>query len=185
MAQTPRDRKKEYRERVARAKARGFNSPYQETTYNKIAVTKKAAGEAPPTPYDFSRAATLAKWGLTEASFEAIRKANRKHSAEGSPRASKIQTYKLGVDRRTRDFTDARVGYIKSFYDAVVNDNTNFYSISPSRRHEYEDTVRLQRWRERQARYLVRYGGLTSIDEFDARYGDGSYVGSIGLGESK
>jgi hypothetical protein len=185
MARTPRDRKKEYRERKARAQARGFNSPYQETRYRKIARTRAAQSEPVPSVVDFVKESTLRKWGLTPASFDAIRRANRKHSPDGSPRASKIQTYNMAIDRRTRDFSDARVGYIRSFYDAVVNDNTNFYSISPSRRHEYQGTKRLRIWQERQARYLVHYAGIYEVDEFDARYGDGSFVGSIGAGERK
>jgi hypothetical protein len=49
----------------------------------------------------------------------------------------------------------------------------------------YEGTARLAKWRENQARYLVRYGKVYDEDIFDSRYGDGSYVGSIGKGERK
>jgi hypothetical protein len=174
-----------YAREKARAKARGFNSPYQERKYRKQAKAASERGEAPAPVSQFVKFATLAKFGITEDQFNRMRKANRAHIPEGRAKASIIQKYRLGVDRQTKNFSTERVGYIVSYYYAVANDNTNFYSITPSRRFMYEGTARLRKWREWQARYLVMYAGIYDIDVFDSRYGDGSYVGSIGKGEKK
>jgi hypothetical protein len=142
-------------------------------------------GETPTPVSEFRKVATLTRFGISETEFNRMRRANRQHTPEGGAKASKIQHYNLGLDRKTKDWSIGRVGYIISFYYAVANQDTNFYSISPSRRHMYEGTARLAKWREWQARYLVQYGGILDEDVFDSRYGDGSYVGSIGKGERK
>lgn len=180
-----RDYKAEYQRRKARAQAEGFSGPSQRTRYNREARASRERGESPTPVSEFRKVSTLTRFGITEGRFNEMRRANRRHQPEGGAKASKIQHYNLGLDRKTKDWSDGRVGYIISFYYAVANPNTNFYSISPSRRHMYEGTARLAKWRERQARYLVQYGGILDVDVFDSRYGDGSYVGSIGKGERK
>lgn len=180
-----RDYKAEYARRKAKARSEGFTSPAQQLRYRRQARAQRSRGEQPTPVSEFQKIANLTRFHITEQRFNEMRKANRGHLAEGGAKASRIQHYNLGVDRKTKDFSLERVGYVVSFYYAVTNPNTNFYSISPSRRHMYEGTARLAKWREWQARYLVMYGGIYDDDVFDSRYGDGSYVGSIGKGESK
>lgn len=180
-----RDYKAEYARRKAKAQAEGFSGPSQKTRYNRKAREAVARGEEPTPVSEFRKVATLTRFGVTEDRFNEMRRANRRHQPEGSPKAKGIQKYNLGLDRKAKDWSDGRVGYIISYYYAVTNPDTNFWSISPQRRHMYEGTARLAKWRERQARYLVQYAGIYDIDVFDGRYGDGSYVGSIGKGERK
>lgn len=180
-----RDYKAEYARRKARAQQEGFSGPSQKTRYNRQARAARARGEQPTPVSEFQKVATLTRFGISEQRFNEMRKANRAHQPEGGAKASRIQHYNLGLDRKTKDFSMGRVGYIVSYYYAVTNPDTNFYSISPSRRFTYEGTARLAKWRETQARYLVQYAGIYDVDVFDGRYGDGSYVGSIGKGERK
>lgn len=180
-----RDYRARYEREKSRARERGFASPYQERKYRKQARAASERGESPQPVAEFSKFASLAKFRITEDRLNEMRKANRAHQPEGGAKASTIQKYRLGIDRQTKNFSTDRVGYIVSYYYAVANPNTNFFSISPSRRFTYEGTARLRRWREWQARYLVQYAGIYDIDVFDSRYGDGSYIGSIGKGEKK
>lgn len=176
--------KQRYAREKQLASALGFSSPYQAKKYRREARAASARGDAPQPVAQFVKGATLARFRVTESRLNEMRKANRAHIPEGGAKASAIQKYRLGVDRQTKNFSPDRVGYIVSYYYAVTNPNTNFFSITPSRRF-LASAARLRNWREVQARYLVMYAGIYDTDVFDARYGDGSYVGSIGKGERK
>jgi len=169
-----------YQERKAKLAALGFQSPRVYTNYRK-AVSSGSAVSIPA----FTKAAMLAQFGITPIQFEAMRKANREHAPEVredarvrfQQKARRIQDYNLAIDADTSNWSRARVGYIKAFYDAVVNVETNFYSIRPSERWTLESVGdrKFQRWLETQAAYLIGYMEY-SVDDFDERYGGNSPV---------
>lgn len=177
MAERKRDYRAEYRRRVERARSRGFESPYQETRYRRTARTE------PVSSIDFVKRSNLRKLGITEARLEEMRLANRAHTPEGvrkdgkpgSKLAQQIQRYNTAIDEKEGDFSIARLGYIKAFYDAVVNPETNFWSGRPDRNSFIESNVnrksaRYLKWIRAQYEYLIRFGGFMDTEEFDDRY---------------
>lgn len=180
----PDARRRAYLASKERAARLGFTSPSQQTRAKRLGFTK---------PDDYRSAkptrgalAVFARHGVTRASFNSMRQQNRAHKPSGidggNPRtalARKIQTYNVALDSEVANLSDQRVGYIVSFYRAVTDDGTNFYSIKPSDRWIRENDGTLGPWRDTQMAYLVTYGGFHDLSHFDERYGDGATAAVI------
>lgn len=130
----------------------------------------------------------LMRFGITESVFNAMRRSNIAHEPEGfrkdgKPKtalAKQIQKYNTEIDNHEWDWSEARVGYIVSFFWAVTSPNTNYFSMSDNERtieaNRYPTPKKFRNWVSRQYMYLIRYGGFETIEEFDDRYGDGGPI---------
>ena len=135
---TPRDYLLEYERRRIRAQARGFTSPREETAYRRAAKVYQQKGKR-LTVYNYRKAheaylrkakftkqqkidraknAILKDFGLTEKQFKTIRKENRSYAI--NDQRPFIQ-YNLKLDRRTNDWSEARVGYIVAYNEVFVH----------------------------------------------------------------
>lgn len=178
----PVKRRAAYLRAKERATALGFTSPSARTRANRKARLFGISTE------DVQRLAILAKWGITTDVFNAMRRRNLAHTPEGSGRdgrpgsqgARQIQTYRVDIDEDDHNWSDARVGYIVSFFWAVSSPATNYFSLPRTEREQYYFLPEpklvpsgIRKWTDREYVYLVRYGGFMDIEEFDSRYGDG------------
>jgi len=128
--------------------------------------------------------AMLSKFGVTEREFEAMRIRNRDyaeprfdkwHTEDKAKRkrigqAIAINTYNESKDI-PNDWSEERVGYVTSFYRAIVDPRTNYESLLDSegrRRRTRKGKPATNKW---QAALLVKYSGIMELDEFEVRYG--------------
>lgn len=155
----PRDYQEERFRADLRARRQGFQSAKDRQEKNR----KRAAALARP------KSEALAAWGISEYQFNRMRKANRDYQYHGAYSAA--NTYDLTIDKDLKNFSDERVGYIISFFHAVVDKKTNYWSLydkkTKRRRQEYGYPV-TNVW---QRRYLVDYAHIMSPSEFESRYG--------------
>lgn len=155
----PRDTALERERSDIRARAQGFASARDRQRKNRM---RAAALAVPPSE-------TLAKYGLTMNQFNRMRSANRRYQFHGAYSAA--NTYDLSIDKDLKNFSDERVGYIVSFYHAVVDKKTNYWSLydkkTKRRRQEFGFPVS----NEWQRKYLVDYARIMSVNEYEARYG--------------
>lgn len=174
------DSKRAYARRVELSQQRGFASPYQEKKARALGLT----GDELKT---WQKSQTLKYFGITEARFNAMRKANRAWAKEYPMlQWTEINTYNMTKDPASPKwaFSDAnvnnwsirRVGYIVSFYGAVVDPKTNYDSLTT------KDGKRIYvdgrpKTNAEQFRYLVEYTGIMQIDEFESRYGSMAMIG--------
>lgn len=172
-----------YAERKAKLQAQGYRSPREYTRARKAAQEDfRRGGGSVGSP---DRLSGLMAFGLTPAEFERIREANRAHAPEVredarvrfQQKAWRLQDYNTAIDADEGNYSAERIGYIKAFYDAVTNPDTNFYSIRPSDRWTMESSgsAEFQKWLNIQAKYLIGYMEYDA-DSFDERYGGNSPV---------
>lgn len=155
----PRDTQLERERADIRARRQGFRSARDRQEKNR----RRAAALAVPAEV------TLAKYGLTRSQFDRMRSANRKYNFDGAYSAA--NTYDLDVDRDLKNFSDERVGYIVSFYHAVVDKKTNYWSLYDKKTKRRKQEYGFPMTNVWQRKYLVDYAHIMSIDEFEARYG--------------
>jgi len=185
----PVKRRQWYQAAKARAQAEGFTSPSAKQRFRKVAAANPSL-----TLTEYRKRRALVKFNVSEKTFNAMRSANIGHTPEGFRKDGKplthlayvIQTYNTDVDFRENDWSDERVGYITSYYWAVANPATNYFSSSDSERviqaNRFPLPADYRNWIARQYLYLVRYGGLSidgelmDGDEFAERYGDGGPI---------
>lgn len=168
-------RKRDYAAEYARRKARLAN----------IGLTPHSArkrGSAVFGPVN-AKQAMLAKFGVSARQFEAMRIRNmdyvepqfdKWHTDDKAKKrrlglATAINTYNQDIDI-DNDWSEERVGYVVSFYRAIVDPQTNYDSLlnpDGSRKIRNGKPV-TNRW---QANLLVKYSGLMDLDEFEVRYG--------------
>lgn len=178
----PAKRRAAYLRAKERAIGLGFTSPSHRTRSNRKARTGGVPVEL------VLRAAALTRHGITVEVFDAMRRRNVAHTPEGTGKdgrpgsqlARQIQTYRMDVDEDDHNWSDARVGYIVSFFWAVSSPATNYWSLSLREREAYSFLPepklvdpKVRKWTEKEYVYLVRYGGFMDVEEFDNRYGDG------------
>lgn len=156
-------RPRDYQEERFRADLRARRQGYASARDRQLKNRKRREDLARP------KSEALSAWGITESQFNRMRAANRKYQFDGAYSAA--NTYDLTIDKDLKNFSDERVGYIVSFYHAVVDKKTNYWSLydkkTKRRRQEYGYPV-TNVW---QRRYLVDYAKLMSPSEFEARYG--------------
>lgn len=191
----PQKRRAAYERTKARALAAGYPSVKARATALRpqaLNSRQRAARQRPYVPAIVGRTAILAKWGVTLSQFNRYRRENLAHTPEGirkdgqpgSALARAIQTYRFDVGEDSRNWSDARVGYVITYHEAVVNPKTNFFSADSVLYRNREVDVfydpehppavprSVYGWTEKQFLYLVRYGGLESVEDFDRGYGD-------------
>lgn len=180
----PELRRATYLRAKERARAQGFTSPSAKDRFRKL------EGKHPGlTPAVYTRTRILLKFRISFDVFESMRNANLAHEPEGFRKngkpntalAKSIQRYNTEIDSHENDWSEARVGYITSFYWAVTSPGFNYFSISDSERvvesNRSPIPKRMRDWTTRQYLYLVRYGGIEmDADDFDDRYGDGGPI---------
>lgn len=119
------------------------------------------------------------KWGVTYSQFQRMRRLNREHwddvqKLKKSDFPTAYHRYRENPDKKPSDY----VGYVISYYHAIVDDEHNWNSVLNSN-GVWEKSVEQTSggyalvpksdkwWRV----YLVQYGDLVSEDFYDARYG--------------
>jgi hypothetical protein len=137
-----RDYKAEYERRKARAQARGYRSPREETQYQRAKKTRtkkltlynyrqiqeakrrRAAKERAKIKVKATKelaaakARVLKKFGLTVVQLNKLRRQNRAYSLKTkSPRL----LYNLALDEDVNNWAAERIGYIKNYNDVFVN----------------------------------------------------------------
>lgn len=155
----PRDTALERERSDIRARAQGFTSARDRQIKNRM---RRAALSVSPSE-------TLAKYGLTMTQFNRMRSANRKYQYHGAYSAA--NTYDLVMDKDLKNFSDERVGYIVSFYHAVVDKKTNYWSLFDKKTKQRRKEFGMPVSNEWQRKYLVDYAKLMSVSEYEARYG--------------
>lgn len=174
------DAKRAYARRKELAQARGFASPYQEKK-------AKALGLAGQDLRVWQKAQTLKYFDVSESQFNKIRAANRKWAKEYPMlQWTEINTYNqtrdpaspkwATSDANVKNWSIRRVGYILSFYGAIVNPKTNYDSLTEKDGKRIYVNGRPKTNAE-QFRYLVEYTGIMQIDEFESRYGPLAMIG--------
>lgn len=125
----------------------------------------------------------LAKFGVSEREFEAMRIRNRdyaeprfdkwhtdnKAKRKRLAQATAINTYNETLDD-PNNWSEERVGYVVSFYRAIVDPRYNYSSLlnKDGTRKTRKGKPLTNQW---QANLLVKYSGIMEIDEFESRYG--------------
>jgi len=177
-----RDYAAEYRRRQERAKASGFGGYWEQRRY-RYAVTRQ---EVMDVDTFRARDQMLRKFGVTIAEFNRMRAANLKHArpkfenwnpkgsaadkrrkAKALAAALRLNEYDVDVDLDIDNWSEKRVGYITSFYRAIVNPQHN-YTAWKSGTGSAAQRRRTNRY---QADLLVKYAEIMGIDEFERRYG--------------
>jgi len=186
-AAQPRDSKREYQRQQELARAEGFSSPTERKRY-QASVRR---GEVTNPAQFAQKRAMLAKFGVTETEFNFMRQANlayrrpafenwklkgdakrQRERKKAIGLALRINEYDVDRDLDPSDWSERRVGYIVSFYRAIVDPQYNYDSL-----HDPKTGMR-RLWRNRhpltnrqQADYLVKYAEIMEISEFERRYG--------------
>ena len=194
-----RDYKAEYQRRKAAAQSRGFTSPRTEQNARRVSkgrpprdyalererqriraegagldtvaeyrsyMKAKAQGEAAEKKW------TLDYFGLSEAKFNRMRRANRHYSnAYAQLQWTAINTYDVDRDKDIHNWSPMRVGYIKYFNEAIVDPATNYESLKDNPRYYKNGPFSRKQMNKSQYYYLVKYTNLYQVNEFEARYG--------------
>jgi len=185
------DYKKVYQQRKERLAKRGL-TPYQ------AEKLRKERGSIVYGPVDEKRA-TLAKFGVSERQFEGMRIANLEHAPfefeKFKPKSKKAkralsQAAMLNYydDKRDipNDWSEDRVGYVVSFFRAIVDPRTNYDSLldkdgnriilkNGKRKSNKWQKLYLTQYAEgvrRRNDEYVYYGNFLDPDEYDERYGE-------------
>jgi len=157
-----------------RARGAGFSSVREKAAFRR---ENTGLGRV-----EWQQARTLARFGITKAGFDKVRRANRKWSNTFAlEQWTAINTYDKFLDAELTNWTEQRVGYVLSFYAAIVNPRTNLDSLykmgrnvvrDENGRPVFKEDGKLKRFSNKsQFYYLVKYTGLMQVDEFEARYG--------------
>lgn len=177
-----RDFSSEYRRRQERAQREGFSSYWEQRQFrsqlSRLEVTDRAGFTA--------KRDMLRRFNVTAAEFERMRRANqdydRPHFENWRPRgdakrrakrqkaisdALRLNQYNVDIDLDIDNWSEQRVGYITSFYRAIVDPRYNYaaWKSKTGTRRQRELTNRYQ------ADLLVKYAGIMGITEFERRYG--------------
>lgn len=194
---SPSQHKRDYAAEYARRKARlalTGQTPYSQR--------KRGTSVFGPIPQSKSQEIeALRKFGVTRTEFERMRQANIPYAIpqfthRTSPSLEKrkrlnfatfVNTYDQDRDI-PNDWSDQRVGYVVSFYRAIVDPRTNYQTLidKDGQRIKHKDgTYKSNKW---QAAYmghyrdqapferyttneLVKYANQKELDEFETRYG--------------
>jgi len=156
----PRDNAAERERSDIRARAQGYRS----------ASDRQAQNRARRAALSVQKTDAFAKWGITETGFNRMRSANRKYDGTGAQYTA-ANTYDLAIDKDLKNYSDARVGYIVSFYHAVVDKKTNYWSLFDKKTERRRVKFGFPETNNWQRMYLVEYGGLMSPTNFETRYG--------------
>lgn len=142
----------------------------------------------------------LARFGVTERQFEGMRIANLEHTqidsrlerySAKSKQARKALGEAISVNWYDasrdipNDWSEERVGYVTSFYRAIVDPNTNYSSLLDkdgqrivykngkykTNKYQAQYMGKYRNARRAQNGQLVQYTGNLSISEFETRYG--------------
>jgi hypothetical protein len=161
-----------------RAQARGFRTLRDQARYNK------AVRDDPELDVKkWQKREILAYFGISERKFNEIRRANKLWAKEYPMlQWTAINTYDTYLDKETSNWSERRVGYILSFYAAIVNPKTNhdaLYLLGGKKtdrdekgRPVFREGGQLKRrTNKEQFYYLVKYANLMQVDEFESRYG--------------
>jgi hypothetical protein len=174
-----RDYAAEYRRRHERAKQQGFSGYAEQRRYRRAVVRQEVLD-----PVTFhERDAMLKRFGVTLAQFNNMRAANLKHvrpkfenwnpkfdkkrKAQALAAAIRLNEYNVDIDLEIDNWSERRVGYITSFYRAIVDPRYN-YTAWKAGTGSAADRRRRNRY---QADLLVKYAEIMDIDEFERRYG--------------
>lgn len=186
-AKAPRDSQKEYDRQRALAREQGFSTVSERKRY----LTNVRRGEVRSIEDFTQKTFMLAKFGVSEREFNMMRQANLAYQRpkfenwkpKGEPArqrdrkkaiglALRINEYDVDRDLDPGDWSERRVGYIVSFYRAIVDPQYNYDSLVDPK------TGMRRIWRKRhpltnraQADYLVKYAEIMEISEFERRYG--------------
>lgn len=193
-----RDYKAEYQRRKAAAQAKGFTSPRTEQNARlaqrgrkrdyalereRQRIRAEAVGVDSVADYRAYMKAkaqgeqaekkwTLNYFGLSESQFNRMRRANRNYSNQYAQlQWTAINTYDTFRDKDIHNWSPMRVGYIKYFNEAIVNPATNYDALKDNPKYYKGGPFSRKLSNKSQYYYLVKYTGLYSVDEYEARYG--------------
>lgn len=155
----PRDTALERERADIRARSQGYRSARDRQEKNRA---RRAA-------LSRSKSEALAAWGISATQFDRMRSANRKYEYHGAYSAA--NSYDLDIDRDLKNFSDERVGYIVSFYHAVVDKRSNYWSLYDKKTKRRKQQFGFPMSNEWQRKYLVDYAKIMSQNEYEARYG--------------
>jgi hypothetical protein len=160
---TKRDYAVERENAERRARGRGFLNAKEQREYKKTGGTN---------PAKWQKARTLAYFGISESTLNRYRRLNRNWSNEYAMlQNTAINTYDRTRDADVHNWSPDRVGYILSFYGAIVNPKTNYDSLKDNPKWYPKSAIGRKIMTDTQYRYLVQYTNLFSVNEFEARYG--------------
>lgn len=201
----PVDQKARYAREKARAAQIGqqlYGTPVTPYRLKKLREQQGFIG-AGPVKQEYS---ALAGWGITAREFQMMRTRNLEYlfpesvlSRNPKHKTSKLRqhqaisanSYDWEFGENDNDWSDDRIGYVVTFFHAIVDPRTNYGSLLDSDgkrrfkkvgRKEYPVSNKWQRL------YLTKYGrsvetrsgmraaylkhaGIMSVDEFERRYG--------------
>jgi hypothetical protein len=149
-----------------RANAEGFRNRKERAQYRREAASQPTLNKE-----QWQKQKTLSYFGISERRFNAIRRENKLWAREYPMlQWTAINTYNIDIDMDTHNWSEQRVGYILSFFAAVVNPKTNYDSLTKGRKRIYDKNGK-KRSNKSQFYYLVKYTNLMQVDEFESRYG--------------
>lgn len=200
----PRDYKARYareKERAAQIGQQLYGAPVTPYRLKKLREERGFVGAGPVRQENDA----LASWGITEREFRMMLTRNAEYSFPdilGKKPKSKVSktrmhqaisanSYDMDFGNNNADWSDARIGYVVTFFHAVVDPRTNYDSLLDERgqrrfrRSGGKSFPVTNKW---QQLYLTKYGrsvssrsgmraaylehaGIMSVDEFESRYG--------------
>lgn len=145
-----------------RANARGFRNASEQRKFNKLTGVDRIT---------WQKERTLQFFGISESTFNKIRRANRNWAKEYALlQYTALNTYRTEIDGATKDWSEDRVGYVIAFYNAVVNPKTNYDTLVDKKGRRIMTKEGKPLVNRAHYEYLVKYANM-SVSEYEARYG--------------
>lgn len=204
-ARKPRDNKARYAREKVKAAEIGKQLYGTPVTPYRLRKLREQQGFVGAGPVREDRSA-LQSWGITDAEFRMMLTRNQEYSIPDSilakhpkKRTSKerlhqaisANSYDWEFGNNNADWSDSRIGYVVTFFHAVVDPRTNYDSLLDAEgKRRFKKVGKKERpvsnkW---QQLYLTKYGrsvtsrsgmraaylehaGIMSVDEFERRYG--------------